>query len=117
MHRRFRRFPFAAEVTLSNGQKVWSAKLLEIALKGAMVGTETPLPLDPGSRCSLCITLPGTSISLDFQAELKHCEENHYGFKFISEDLDTLIHLRKLVELNTGDAEVTRSELSAWLND
>jgi hypothetical protein len=117
MHRRFRRFPFAAEVTLSAGHDVWSAELLEIALKGAMVGTEAPLPLDIGSRCSLCITLPGTSIALDFQAELKHCEENHYGFMFISEDLGTLTHLRKLVELNTGDAEATRNELSAWLSD
>jgi hypothetical protein len=117
MQRRYRRFPFTAEVKLSNGQEVWSAQLHEIALKGAMVGTEAPLPLDPGSRCNLSITLPGSSISLDFLAELKHCEENRYGFKFISEDLGTLTHLRKLVELNTGDAEVTRSELSAWLSD
>ncbi len=117
MHRRFRRIPFAAQVTLSNGQDVWSAELLEIALKGAMVGTEAPLPLDIGSRCSLCIILPGTTITLVFQAELKHCEENHYGFKFISEDLGTFTHLRKLLELNTGDAETTRNELSAWLSD
>jgi hypothetical protein len=117
MHRRFRRIPFAAQVTLSTGQDVWSAELLEIALKGAMVGTEAPLPLDIGSRCNLSIILPGTTISLDFQAELKHCEENHYGFKFISEDLGTLTHLRKLLELNTGDAETTRNELSAWLSD
>jgi len=117
MHRRFRRITFAAKVTLSTGQDVWSAELLEIALKGAMVVTEAPLPLEIGSRCSLCIVLPGTSISLNFQAELKHCEENRYGFKFISEDLGTLTHLRKLLELNTGDAETTRNELSAWLSD
>ena len=58
-----------------------------------------------------------TAISLGFQAELIHCEENRYGFKFISENLETLTHLRKLIELNTGDAEATRSELSAWLCD
>lgn len=118
MHnRRFRRIPFAAEVTLKAGQKAWSGELLDVAMKGAMVGTSVPLPLDLGTKCSLCITLPGTPISLEFHSELIHCEECHYGFKFISENLETLTHLRKLIELNTGDAEATRSELSAWLSD
>lgn len=118
MHnRRFRRIPFAAEVTVHTGQKVWSGELLEVAMKGAMVGTEAVLPLPLGSQCRLNICLPDTPIKLHFLAELIHREENHYGFKFISEDLETLTHLRKLIELNTGDVEATRSELSILLND
>ncbi len=118
MHnRRFRRIPFEAEVTLTVDQDVWSGELLDVAMKGAMVGTDTPLPLTLGSKCSLRISLSGSPISLDFQAELIHREDSRYGFKFISEDLETLTHLRKLIELNTGDAEATRSELSAWLSN
>ena len=118
MHdRRFRRIPFEAEVTLNIGQDIWSGELLDVAMKGAMVGTDKPLPLSLGSKCSLCISLQGSPISLNFQAEMIHSEDNHYGFKFISEDLETLTHLRKLIELNTGDAEATRSELSAWLSN
>lgn len=116
MHnRRFRRIPFEAEVRLTVGQDIWSGELLDVAMKGAMVGTDTPPPLTLGSKCSLCIALSGSPISLDFQAELIHREGSRYGFKFISEDLETLTHLRKLIELNTGDAEATRGELSAWL--
>jgi len=116
MHnRRFRRISFATEVTLKNGQDIWTAELLDVALKGAMVKTKAALPFDVGTKCTLCISLPGTPISLEFQADLVHCEGHHYGFKFISEDLETLTHLRKLIELNTGDAEATRSELSSWL--
>lgn len=118
MHnRRFRRIPFTAEVTLHAGQETWSVELLDLAMKGAMIGSEEPLPLELGTRCSLCITLSGSPIALDFQAELVHCDSNHYGFKFISKNLETLTHLRKLIELNTGDAEATRSELLTWLND
>lgn len=117
MHnRRFRRIPFEAEVMLNSGCDVWSGELLDVAMKGALVGTDTPLPLTLGTNCSLCISLPGSPIALDFQAVLIHSEGNHYGFRFISENLETLTHLRKLIELNTGDAEATRSELSAWLN-
>ena len=116
-NRHFRRIPFEAKVTLNIGSDVWSGELLDVAMKGAMVGTETPLPLSLGAKCSLCISLAETPISLNFQAELVHSEESRYGFKFISEDLETLTHLRKLIELNTGDVEATRSELSAWLSN
>lgn len=117
MHdRRFRRVPFETEVTLHNEEEVWSTELLDLAMKGALLGANAPLPLALGTKCKLCIALPGSPILLDFQAELIHCKENRYGFKFISEDLATLTHLRKLIELNTGDAEATRSELSTWLN-
>jgi hypothetical protein len=115
--RRFRRIPFEAEVTLNIGHHVFSGELLDVAMRGAMVGTSDSLPLDLGATCTLCIALPGSPISLEFKVELVHYEEHHYGFKFISEDLDTLTHLRKLIELNTGDVETTRSELSAWLRD
>ncbi len=118
MHqRRFRRIPFEAEVTLHVGRDSWSGELLDVALKGAMVGTRTPLPHPLGTHCSLCFNLPQTPIFLDFQAVLIHHEDNHYGFRFISEDLETLTHLRKLIELNTGDTETTLCELSAWLCD
>ena len=44
-------------------------------------------------------------------------KRGRYGFKFLSENVETLGHLRKMIELNTGDAETTRSELSSWLKD
>ena len=115
--RRFRRIPFEAEVSLTVDHERWTGELIEVALKGALVETMVPLPITTGTRCRLGIALPGSAISLDFDAELVHVGELQYGFKFISEDLETLTHLRKLIELNTGDAEATRNELSAWLSD
>lgn len=115
-HRHFRRINFEAEVILKAGEEICKGQLFDVALKGAMVGTDAPLPFKPGDHCSLCIVLPGTPISLNFQADLVHQEGQCYGFKFISEDLETLTHLRKLIELNTGDAEATRSELNTWLS-
>jgi len=115
--RRFRRVPFAAKVSLTVDRDYWTGELHDVAMKGALVETMVPLPIPVGTECALGITLPGTSISLDFDAELVYIDGLHYGFKFISENLETLTHLRKLIELNTGDAETTRSELTAWLKD
>ncbi len=116
-HRRFRRVPFEAEVSLYIDGKVIPGELLDVAMKGALVGTNKSIKLDHGGQCKLCITLPGTPILLEFEAELIHTDETRYGFKFISENLATLTHLRKLIELNTGDVEATRSELTEWLSD
>lgn len=116
-HRHFRRVPFEADVTLDMQNQAITGELLDIAMKGALVGTKEKVPLSSGEQCRLKIMLPGTPISLDFQVELVHAEELRYGFKFISENLATLTHLRKLIELNTGDVEATRSELAEWLNN
>lgn len=116
MHeRRFRRVPFAAEVELSCGDDSWTCELLDIALKGALVATDDLPAIALGTGCNLAISLTDSPLCLDFNAELVHREDDHYGFKFLSEDLDTMTHLRKLIELNTGDVEATRSELSSWL--
>lgn len=116
MHkRRFRRIPFDAEVTLTVGDLLWSGELLDVALRGASAGSDMPLPVPLGCRGELRITLPDTPIILDFEAELIYSGESRYGFRFLSEKLETLIHLRKLIELNSGDVEATRSELDEWL--
>lgn len=115
--RRFRRIPFEAEVEIDADGQSWTGALLDIAMKGALVEAGQPLPLPLGKSCSLAISLPGTPLCLDFKAELVHCEDDHYGFKFLSENLETMTHLRKLIELNTGDSEATREELTLWLKD
>jgi hypothetical protein len=113
--RRFRRVPFEADVQVVIDGQAKNCRLLDIALKGALVESTVPLDLADGASVPLSISLSGSSISLDFEAQLVHREETRYGFKFMIENLETLTHLRTLLELNTGDPEGIRSELLAWL--
>lgn len=116
IERRFQRVPFQAETSVSVDESRWQCTLLNIALKGALLESDE-LALEPGAICQMSVRLPGTEISLHFRARLLHHQQNQYGFKFIDVDLQTLIHLRKLIELNTGDGDVIRDELMAWLED
>jgi len=113
--RRFRRVPFVTEVQLVAGAQRRSCQLLDIALKGALLEGDGPWTLPIGTRASLTIPLPDSPITLDFDAELVHHEGAHLGFRFLHEDLETFTHLRKLLELNSGDPEGIRSELLTWL--
>ena len=113
--RRFRRVPFATEAMLVAGQRRQRCQLLDIALKGALLESAEPLPLPIGTRAHLDIPLPDSELELGFDVELVHQQGPHYGVKFLHENLQTLTHLRTLLELNTGDPEGVRSELLAWL--
>ena len=113
--RRFRRIPFEAEVQMAVGERTWNCRLLDIALKGALLESAVPVPLAQGTVANLSLPLPGSEIVLAFDAELAHREANRLGFKFLHENLDTLTHLRTLLELNTGDPDGVRSELLTWL--
>jgi hypothetical protein len=63
----------------------------------------------------LDIKLVNSDIHLQFEAKLSHKEESHYGFIFLSEEIDTFAHLRRLLELNLGDSEIIDRELGAWM--
>ncbi|MCK4536949.1 MAG: PilZ domain-containing protein [Desulfuromonadales bacterium] len=115
--RRFQRVPFQAEMRVFANNSSWDCSLLNIALKGALLECRNPLPIELNTACVIKMSLPGSGIELDFRAELVHREEAQYGFKFLSVDLTTLTHLRKLIELNTGDADCVRDELMAWLEE
>lgn len=113
--RRFRRVPFVTEVQLVAGSRCCCCRLLDIAMKGALLECKEPWGLPIGSRADLTISLPDSTITLAFDAELVHHEGDHLGFQFLHEDLETFTHLRTLLELNSGDPEGVRSELLAWL--
>ena len=115
-NRRYRRIPFQAVVSIHSRGQHATGTLLDLALKGALIACPSPLDLSLGEEVKLCITLPDTPIALTFASKLVHVETGHYGFTFLGENLQTLTHLRKLIELNTGDVDATRDELSVWLH-
>jgi hypothetical protein len=52
-----------------------------------------------------------------FDAEVTHIHDDNIGFKFISIDVETMIHLRNLLSLNVGDYDKITDELDFWLKE
>lgn len=109
--RQFRRIPFEHSVTLDlpGGERV--CQLIDLSLKGALITCDGPLGLDKGGRCRLVIQLDGSEVSISTQAQLVYIEQDQHGFRFGEIGLDSLTHLRRLVELNLGDDEEIKKEL------
>ena len=113
--RNFQRVPFTTNAEILCNNKKYNGELLDISLKGALILGTGHIPLEMGSRCDLTIHLLETEIVLNFEADLIHTEENRLGFKFVSEDTETAMHLRRLLELNIGSSDEIEKEISLWL--
>ena len=115
--RNYQRVPFATQAEITcNGEK-YHGELLDISLKGALVRGKGPVPLEKGVRCELSIHLLDSEVTLLFEADIVHCQDNKFGFKFIGEDTETATHLRRLLELNIGSSEVIDREVENWLQE
>ena len=115
--RKFQRVPFATEAEINCNNNKYSGKLLDISLQGALIHGKGNIPLEKGNICALSIHLLDSEITLQFDVDIVHREENKFGFRFIGEDTETMIHLRRLLELNIGSSETIDKEISFWLKD
>ena len=115
--RYFSRINFTAQSQIEVNDKVYSGELLDLSLRGALLNFKENIPLNMNDSCTLIIHLHSSAIKLIFDAVLVHIHKNHLGFKFISEDVGTMTHLRNLLSLNVGDYDKITDELEFWLED
>ncbi len=113
--RQFRRINFDTEASIRIEAGSYPCKLVDLALQGALFTSEQELPLESGDQCQLIIKLSASQLTLEFTAELIHQRGHFYGFIFLSEDAETMAHLRRLLELNFGSGEEVDREFYHWL--
>ena len=89
--------------------------LLDISLKGALIRLPAETALNEGAVCVLRIHLDeaesGDLISMD--TRVAHVEGSKVGLICQTIDIDSVTHLRRLVELNLGDPILLDREFSA----
>ena len=111
----FRRIEFPATVEVSSPAGSAVGRLRDLSLNGALVRfSEPPLFVDE-QPVNLEITLAAADLQLQMMANCVHRLSNDLGFRFIGVELETMGHLRRLLELNTGDSGRVRRELDFLL--
>ncbi len=114
--RHYKRIKFETESNLTINDTSYHCELLDLALKGALLQTSEELPLADGESCRINIFLPASNIALRFEGQLVHRRGDLLGFKFLTVDIETLMHLRRLLELNIGDGDEVSREFDYWLS-
>ncbi|WP_020207871.1 PilZ domain-containing protein [Gilvimarinus chinensis] len=112
--RRFSRIPFDLNAELSQASLVWQAKLRDISLNGALISGPKPPQLDTQVPIQLNVEL-SDQVSMSMLTRLAHYTDQELGLECQSIDLDSVQHLRRLIELNLGDPAAAERELHELL--
>lgn len=110
--RHFSRIPFAAGASLAVAGKEVNVHLVDIALKGALVQTELAHSLALHAPCTLSLPLADDGEGVVMDGHIAHLNGDHIGIAWQNIDITSLTHLRRLLELNLGDADLLDRELT-----
>lgn len=113
--RHYSRIPFQAAATLRLHDRTLDVQLIDIAFKGALLETVAPLALVPQEGCSLILPLTDGGDAIIMSGKIVHLEDRRVGMTCEDIDVVSLTRLRRLIELNTGDADLMNRELSQLL--
>lgn len=111
-NRHFHRILYAGEATLSCEKKTWNCKIIDLSLKGCLLGFELPWQEDPEKLYTLTLKL-SEDIQIKMELSAAHIVENKVGFKCKHIDIDSISELRRLVELNLGSSDLLERDLLA----
>lgn len=112
--RQFSRINFDADVSLTQEGRSFSAQLLDISLNGVLLSTPRQYQLRTDMPCTLSIALADSAI-IQMQVTLVHSSSSFLGFHCTSIDMDSIIHLRRLIEVNLDDPQASERVLSELL--
>lgn len=115
--RRFFRVVFSTPVELTQGEQIWHTRLLDLSLQGALVEQPLGWPEQCPGRYDLSFTLAGSDIRISMEVELTHKAAGRLGFYCHHIDIDSVTHLKRLIELNVGNADMLQRELAHLLEE
>jgi PilZ domain len=113
--RMYQRVSFDGTAELSNNEQSFTCQITDLSLRGVLVRPFGVVRADLGTEFTLTIPLvenPDESCPrIEMQLRLAHSNPDGLGFKCMSIDLDSITHLRQIVELNSKDPQLLEREL------
>ncbi|OCR21898.1 pilus assembly protein [Pseudomonas syringae] len=112
--RRFKRIAFDAKTELRQGDKLWQVQLVDLSLKGLLIQRPAAWLADTAKPFSVDIRLSGEA-QVQMDVQLTHDDHQQLGFVCLHIGLESISHLRRLIELNLADHDELDRELAALI--
>ena len=109
--RRFTRIAFDARTELKQGAQSWPVKLLDLSLKGLLIEKPSPWRGDCREPFTAEVYL-GEEAKVEMHVTLAHDDHGQLGFRCENIELESISHLRRVIELNLGDPHELERELA-----
>ena len=114
--RSFTRVAFDAPAQLTTLDERLDVKLLDLSLKGALVRLPSADAIASGMLCLLNMPLDGEGQRIAMAAEVAHVQGDCAGLLCRGIDIESITHLRRLIELNLGDMSLLDRDLKALVS-
>lgn len=113
--RQYSRVVFDANVTIKQGDNSYITELADVSLNGLLVKTPSKYHLRSDMPCTIKITL-SQEVQIVMQVALVHSSNHALGFHCTSIDMDSITHLRRLIETNLEDPNASERVLAELVN-
>lgn len=97
--RRYTRIDFGSTAKMIQGANAIEVHLIDISLNGVLIETPADYELNTAEPVDICITLTG-DCAIQMKTRIAHSSSQVLGFHCESIDMDSMTHLRRLIELN-----------------
>jgi hypothetical protein len=117
--RQFARVAFHAGAELITTQALLACQVIDISLKGVLL--QLPAGAAPQAGMPCLVKLPlgrlegDAEVCIAMAGELAHVQGSHAGVLCRSIDLESITHLRRLIEVNLGDPAASERDLKALI--
>ncbi len=111
--RHFSRIAFAGPAQLVTVEQRLPVQVLDLSLKGALLLLPESSDVEPGALCLLDLPLAPHEGRITMAAQLAHVNGDRAGLLCLGIDLESITHLRRVIELNLGDATLAERDLKA----
>lgn len=111
--RRFLRVSLEGEARLAFDGGSQPVELVDLSLRGALVEAERILPARVDSECELTLVLDEDGPRIPIQCRVTHHQGSRLGIEFIRVDVAAMQHIRRLLELNAGDEDISLERLAS----
>ena len=115
--RRFFRAGYSRPAQLQQGGQIWATTLLDLSLQGALLQRPEHWNAQASGLFMLTFTLDDSDIQISMEVEATHLDDKRLGVYCHHIDIDSVSHLRRLIELNVGDSELLMRELAHLIED
>ncbi|KGM06660.1 hypothetical protein LP43_1884 [Methylophaga thiooxydans] len=115
--RRFSRIPFdaMAHINTEDGDLYVNCQVLDVSLKGLLIEKPGQWQAEMYQPCHIDLLLQQGEIVIEMNTHVAHIDADTIGFECEQIDLDSITHLKRLVELNLGDVGLLHRELATLL--
>jgi hypothetical protein len=106
--------PFPAVVILRADNNQWECAVIDLSLKGALLSRPAAWHAKTNQDVDLEVQI-AADIRIHMQGMVAHVEDDRVGVSCTHIDLDSVAHLRRLVEFNLGNEAQLHRELQALI--